>query len=271
MSDDTNDTFYEWDDGNDDRPADPPIPDALKPYAGRRYIKVNSTKLSFAEYWRMSPGIVSFIIVSALKALRVRISLAEGIPYPDELLVMERIHIPPYALEKMAPIYDACLGLGFDEGFWYTIPSLGRQEGYGAAMRSADGEVAASILYSQTSTDAGLEVVSGLGFHTRFSDDRLYATANIKEQLSAPPNCIGFAMPKGNPQQVLEKHRHRIGNMSRTPIERIQANGLHGYILRINQEEADYHLARGVYEFLSRPEFEVLLEEKLAEHHHGTP
>lgn len=118
MSDDNGEPFYEWDD--DAAPeggAD--VEDILAPYRGKRYIKVDSARLTYGEYWRMSPAIFVWAIMVVLKTAGIRVPLASGIPYPDEIIYLERSDLSLSGGENLIPLLDTIERMEFQEGFIY--------------------------------------------------------------------------------------------------------------------------------------------------------
>ena len=260
MAEETGDPFYEWD--ND---AADPIPEVLRPYARRRYIKVNSLKISYGEYWRLSPGPITFIFVAIARALGIRMHLASGIPYPDELVHIERNEMSLRADEQMMPQHRACTDLGFTHGFWYTVPLLGDQEGYAAVLLGPDSETVAHVIYSRVTTNEVTEEKAATVFVSRFDDGQLWGTTDQKRELDSPPNFIGSYNPRVSVKKLFDTHRDRVAKRRESSVSRIARDGLHQFVIDLSQEETDFHLKRGVYEFLDRDEFEELLEAKLAE------
>src|SRR5262249_4163661 len=88
-----------------------------------KYYKTDSRKISFREYWNISPS--GFLFAWFCKCLGIPLKLAGGIPSPRSLRedVISEGDVPGEVLFKMNSTANQLRQLGFDQ-FWYHTPKL---------------------------------------------------------------------------------------------------------------------------------------------------
>lgn len=211
-----------------------------------QYFRVDGQRLTYAEYWRMSPGFFSFAIAAAMKLVRMPIASEFAIPRIDELTFVDPKSMPPYATHALAKFVRACLDADLRPQFTYTMPSLdGSSESYSSLFLSEDGRTAAQLIFVR-STDMEK---TAIGCLTRLGDRRFLVTTDQPEALRSHPDDDMVRLVGRPPQEILARHAERLAAMTsgdRSPI-RLDENSLKAMILYREQGHIDYHVSRGVY------------------------
>src|SRR5262245_13455489 len=84
----------------------------------KRYYKVDGQKLSYQEYWRMSPEPLSFLIAALRKLLRIPVEFKFSIPRVESLPLLDPAEIPGRVKKKWSAIIDACEDQGLQVQFY---------------------------------------------------------------------------------------------------------------------------------------------------------
>jgi hypothetical protein len=205
------------------------------------YLKLDSTKVTYGEYWRWKPG-ATFLILAISKLL--------GMHFPANLLVPARATVIP--IDPMTQPRDlvamlelpmrACQEKGFEASLYYTVPMLGNVVGMGAAMLRRDGRTVALVLAGQSRNGVNREV--HLGLMTRLRNGRILGTGD-KGSLFRPASIMeSVRLPGKSYAQLLDAHDARV---SARRVDVAAPGDIQELIRQIEQVQIDENVARGVY------------------------
>jgi hypothetical protein len=222
------------------------------------YYRLNGQTLSYAEYWRMSPGIFAFAMAALLKLLHCPVNFAFSIPRPEALTFMEPADIPGWVQKRWQRAVETCQDWGLQLQFCYTLPVLERhREAYAASFLSGDGLVGAAVCAAAT------RVLSRTTFSclSRLRGGYALITTDQRKQLEPHPDDQIVRLPGAAPDVILERHLRELGEPERTPWP---VNGAEWpqYVLEREQRHVDYHIVRGVYVPMTAAAIERILEQQ---------
>jgi hypothetical protein len=110
----------------------------------KKYLKLDSRKLSYGEYWNVLHS-WKVIIPWTAKLLNIRMNFTSGLPYFEsyrEITVSEE-QFPARAREKLQPMLDQCLKRGFHSPLYFEYQAMHRDTGTSSiALMHPSGAVA---------------------------------------------------------------------------------------------------------------------------------
>jgi hypothetical protein len=223
-----------------------------------RYYKVDGQKLSYPEYWRMSPEPLSFLIAALRKLLRIPVEFRFSIPRVDSLDLLDPAEIPARVKKKWRAMIGECEDQGLQVQFYYTLPVLeDTRESYAVTLLSDDGLVATNVTY------AGTPSIEKTAFSclSKLRDGHCLITSSQPKQMEPCPEDEIDRLPGRSPADLLAHHREKISSSAdsdRTPV-RLNESKLQQLVLQREQGHVDFHIERGVYVPMTKTERRRLL------------
>ena len=153
---------------------------------GVRYYKVHGGRLSFAEYWRMSPDPLSFLVAAGLKLVG-GMNFTFSIPRIDDLVELDWADLPGVARRALADPRDRFEAAGLRFAFAHELPLLEpHRVAAGAVFLAPDGRAFAAANFAKE--EAAHKVV--VAAVSRFGDGRFGITTGAEKKLEPRPNRI---------------------------------------------------------------------------------
>jgi hypothetical protein len=205
------------------------------------YLKLDSTRISFAEYWRWKPGF-AFIVLAVAKLIGLRIGSGVLVPATPRLDVVDPGAQPPELTATLAEPIRACESRARTLGFWYTVPTLGPTVGLGAALISGDGLSVAMAVASHTVDGLHRDVVVGLV--TRLRGGRFVATGPGKSMFNGPPDVEGIRLRGRSYLELVDAHDRLVQQRA---AEVVACGGARELILELQRLQVQANVARGIY------------------------
>src|SRR5579864_7661757 len=90
-----------------------------------KYYKLDSRKVTYGEYWNITRSI-NVIIPWTAKLLGIPIKFASGLPYFESVRDLEvpEEEFSPRGRERLQPLMDKCLDLGFHSPRFFSYGSM---------------------------------------------------------------------------------------------------------------------------------------------------
>ncbi len=201
---------------------------------------MDSTRISFSEYWRWKPGI-PFLILATLKILRRRFPAKVALPVVVTVEVVDPQAQQPELLGALAEPIKACESAGRTLRLWYKMPTIGPIEGLAAALVSRDGYSVATALAAQA--DSAQREVK-LVLVSRLRNGRFLTTGPGNSLLDPPPEVDALRIPGASYARLIEAHDRRVDSRrgDLAPCGDVRE------LLRNHEQRAiDANVARGVY------------------------
>lgn len=203
------------------------------------WLVVDSRRLTFAEYRRLSPNLLTLVFASVLKLLRRRIRFPSALPREFRLIDLAGA-APSWAEPALTANHAAFVAGGLRPVLTYTIPMLGPTTTVARVFVDDAGDVVAQAMVGRT---VGQPPRTTAFCTSHLADGAVLATGNHQEHLANPPT-VRAELLTGDAAHVLARHRARLAGLAITPCPRDQLTA------RLAAEHAlavAFHEARGAY------------------------
>jgi Zn-dependent protease len=230
----------------------PPLPltnDACRENAAVVVCGLDSTKLTWGEWWRTSPGLVAIIgwcskllgtrILDSLRLLIVRDAGAFEIRM-DELGEVPR--------RKLLPQVEALRGLGFGEPRVMRVTSVfTNRDVVLVAQLHESGRTVSRIVYSYPLSGATTnKKIFSIGFLTKFTDGRMLCTDNQRPKHLSPPLVVAKWKGGGLARQFAA-HNEYISQLRDTSLSFLASENVWRACDDYETALATFHEIRGLY------------------------
>jgi hypothetical protein len=221
------------------------------------YYRVDGGQLTYAEYWRMSPGLFPFLVAAGLKFLGSPIPFTFAVPRPDRLFLVEFDELPAVARQGMKRAVHRAEAAGLELVFCHrlAVPEPHRL-GAAAVFLDSTGETTMSVLFAQE----GATRQSQLSCVSRFADESLGCTTTVRKSMEVVPGTHVERYPGADPAALLARHRDHLGRLEGeglVPVP-IAANRLADFVLACEVRYVDFHIGRGVFVPMTDDELDAI-------------
>ncbi len=220
-----------------------------------RYYKLVTNRFTIGECWRLAKDLPEFWTYLKMRFMLPPLPQEMGQGRPDSLDIVDTTQVPTHVRRHIDPIVQQFEQLGFYHAFYYTIPMIGRQEGYVSACLGRDTRMAAAATYARQRTEIVEMEHACCSIATQLRDGRIIATSNVQPTLDPPPTVESIKLPGQNAASLLARHSQRLESVEVNSIAPIATvNELQDFSLHMNQIEIDDFIRRGVYALMSDAE-----------------
>jgi hypothetical protein len=205
------------------------------------YLKLDSTRVSYGEYWRWKPSPV-FVILAAAKALRLRLPTTLLVPAVARVDEVYPASQPSQLTAAVGWPVKACCEKGYTLALWYTLPTIGSITALGAALVGGDGRSVALAMAAQTRNGAQREL--HLALVSRLAGGRMLGTTDGRSLFDPAPEIDALVLQRRPFAELIDAHDNR---MRARANELVPAGDVRELIRRIEQQQVDINVARSVY------------------------
>src|SRR5262245_51822832 len=171
----------------------------------RQYLKIDSTRVPLADYWRWKPGL-PFLYLATRKLLGLRLTASILVPAEPGLLVVREEEAPATLREALQPAIDMCRANGRTLDFLYRVPTLSRVTGLAAALLDAQ---RLSVTLAAIAHGGARRKVT-VGLLSRLRSGRFLATG-VGDTFLAPPPEVEMLRVVGRPvAEIIARHDERV-------------------------------------------------------------
>jgi hypothetical protein len=210
------------------------------------FYRVDGGKLTFAEYWRMSPNAFVFLIAAGLKVVGIPLRFGFAVPRPDRLFLVEFGELPKAAQSGMKGLVQAAEAAGLRLAFCHrlAVPEPHRL-GAAAFLLDAKNEAAVTVLFSKH----GDTRESHLACVSRFADGLLASTTTIRKTMEPVPGYSVERYPGLDPAALLARHRGHVARLADEGRRLLpfDPDRLTDFVLEAEHRYVDFHSGRGVF------------------------
>lgn len=217
-----------------------------------KYYKVHGGRLSFAEYWRMSPDPFTFLLCAGMK-LFGGMPFNFSIPRIGELHYLDEADLLRAAAKKMRGPIKRLQDAGFTLKFHFESPVLeDHRLGVAAVLLADDRQTYALVMYAR---DRGNEQTH-VSCVSRFADGGRCVATTQKKAMKPDPESRVARYPGAAADDLYDRHRDdlRAWEDEGHRVERLDDAALAAVVLEAEQRHVDFHAARGVYVPMTRAE-----------------
>lgn len=216
-----------------------------------KFYKLDYRKLSFREYWNLSPnwkGIVAWL----MKVLGHPLQDANVYPHPSTFKECEvsEAQLPSEAAAAMAPACREIRGLGFHSPQWVYIPSVrGNVETIAGTFLHPSGQVIARVMYSKATSGSVSIVLVSTFLITPLKDGRQLVTTNQRPTLRVPGTSLVKRKIGAAPSVLHQLHMWRVRNLPPgAELREVKTAEQRDLFIEQNEREAfEFHQRRGLY------------------------
>ncbi|HWY31364.1 MAG TPA: site-2 protease family protein [Candidatus Acidoferrum sp.] len=222
-----------------------------------RYYKLDSRKVTYGEYWNVvrSPMV---IVPWVAKLLNIPIKFAAGLPDFESVRDLEvpEAEFSARARQKLQPLLDKCLSMGFQSPRFFTYENMRRDlrtsfiamlHESGATVRLMH-TIAANV---QPPKEKLLVVLL-----SELTDGTYFCTSSQRKQFISQPRLVANRLVGAGPERLLESHLKRLEEYQyRTPAKRIRSTEeLDDLWNRYERSSREFGMERGRYVWMTPEE-----------------
>jgi hypothetical protein len=220
------------------------------------YYRLNGQALTYAEYWRMSPGVFAFAVAALLKLLHCPLRFTFSIPRLEALTFLEPADIPEWVRDRWQEAVEVCQDEGLRLQFCYTTPVLERgRAAYAGSFLHPEGHVAAAAIAVRHARRTQV----AFSCLTRLPGGRWLITSDQPAKMEPHPDDVIVRLVGADPDDVLDRHLEEVRALERPPL-RIDPGEWPRLVLEREQRHVDFHIVRGVYVPMTEEEVEQAVE-----------
>jgi hypothetical protein len=223
------------------------------------FYRLDSAKLTYAEYWRLATDPFSFLVAAVRKFFGNPVPLHFAIPRPDRLFVVRFGELPAAACAAMNPPLRAAEAVGLRVVFSHrlAVPEPNRL-GAATVLLDEEGTTSLSVQFGQHGPLQELHMVCV----SAFADDTLAVTTTMKKTLEPVPGSHIERHPDADPPTLYARHREhldRLADEGLIPL-RLNPDRLPETVLGWELGYVDFHVGRGLFVPMTDEEVEELCD-----------
>ena len=221
------------------------------------FYRVDGGRMTFAEYWRMSPEPVSFLIAAGMKLIGLPVRFNFAIPRPDQLFIVDFAELPGSAQQGMKAAIRSAEKAGLRLVFCHRL-AVPEPHRLGAAALFLDetNETSLMVMYGQQGEAREVHATCA----SRFADETLCTTTTMKKTMTPVPGSDIERYPGADPRTLYARHRdhlERLAGRGLIPVP-IDSDELPDFVLKCELRYVDFHIGRGVFVPMSEAELEKI-------------
>jgi Zn-dependent protease len=228
------------------------------------YLRLDSRKITFREYWNITHSI-NVIIPWVAKLLHIPMKFGSG---HQRVEAVQELEIPETAfslaaLDKLQVWLDQCLTLGFHTPRFYNYKSLGGETEISfITLLHNSGECSVRLMYTVSTAGTSTKVKTLAAILTGLNDDTFLTTGNQRAMFLSPPEVNVNRIVNGNPAQVLELHQRKLSELQvrNRPRKISSQEAMDAIWNRYEKLCNDFGVKRGIYVPLQSEEREAAVK-----------
>lgn len=227
------------------------------------YYKVDSRKLGYGEYWRLSKKRVGPFIRAVFKKLvGIPIDFKFGGVRIDRVIKLDPAQIPIDVTMAWRPRIIACRKAGLQLHFYYTIPTLSQHINFGIAFLNPDGRIVPQIFCIKPLANLTKELTVTMNCVSRLNDRRTLVTMDQTKKLDPYEGSMREYMPGAPIDAILARHYARLNELNGLPVDVHVPNTLEAFVVDQNRRFIDARIAKCAYIPMTEEEVELRKKER---------
>jgi hypothetical protein len=228
------------------------------------YYKIDSSKVTFREYWRSRFSRPRVLIAFLFKILGIRLAAHHSIPWPLRLrdsLINEE-DVSPSAKEKLAPILEECKQLGFVILCHQKITNhFAPSDILIVSLLHAKKDIAARIFSLQVVIRKTTQGHVHCFMESWLNNGVFLLTSNSDQKLvlANPPDHDVLRLVNAQPKVLFEAHTKRLEQCAGGSPPRL-LHGLEDFermVDALEESEMRFNIRRGVFAEMTPQEIEA--------------
>ncbi|MBI3867571.1 MAG: site-2 protease family protein [Verrucomicrobia bacterium] len=220
-----------------------------------QYLKVDSRKITFREYWNLAPS-WKVLIPWVAKLLRIQMRFGSGTPVIESVkqLEVDLSSLPSETIDRLQPLIEEALSAGFEAPRYFLLETLRRETRTTfAALRHRTGQHSIRLMNS-----ASMQVHPPISrtitvILSRLANGGFFFTSDQKPTFRSPPNVLSNHVAPQSPREMLKRHQERLSELTvNGPALAMEDDGAMDELWDAYETTArDFGIARGLYVMMS--------------------
>ena len=203
------------------------------------YLRVDMTRLSFAEAWRWG-GLRHVVVLAVWKLLGIRRFAPQLVPDSSGITRIDSGDAGEDQRRALSPILEEVRGSGFEVLFWYKVENRGSGDSVAVAVLHESGRAMGIVTHVVT----GLRRRESVGLVSRRGNGTFLATSNARTAFDPPPEIVALRLPGRPAPEVCRAHRERLQGVDVVSIATADVEPLIVELQTLAREAA---IRRGLY------------------------
>lgn len=210
------------------------------------FYRVHGDRLTYAEYWRMSPDPFSFLLAAGLKTVGLPLPFNFSIPRPDKLFLVALDELPGSARFALKRPVAAAERDGLRLVFCHRLAVVeSHRLGAAALLLDEQNGTCLNVMFGQHGEKRELQ----LSVVSEFDEDTRAVTTTMKKTMTPVPGSRIARLPKAGVGELLGRHAQLLDECAGDGYKplRLDPNRLPQTVLRWELKYVDFHINRGVF------------------------
>lgn len=219
------------------------------------YFHTDTTRLTFAELWRISSRLPVFLAGCRNKILGIRRPPRFAVYHEESVLIVPAEDVSPAAQRFLHPRVEAFEHHGAQLLFYQTVPSSSNLSGFGATLLPPEHNAIATVTWA--STRPGKES-GGCVVTSHMDDGRFFFTSNHRARFNSPPLYVVQRHLHAAPDELLDLHQEGLARSAAAAMPVENAEQAIQVIVEAKRANFAWHVSRGVWVPLTQEELAAL-------------
>ena len=208
------------------------------------FYKVNTVKLTYGEFWRISGGCMPFAIAATFKTLGVGLKVPTRLAYLEQVNHLTLEELPQLSRGTQMQHRKECESLGLQFQFFYMIPPM--KQACAAVYLDAERKLIAQVLVVRPEESPGSQEKVVFACSSIHRSAIILNTGNSAQQFNIPKGIQPVYLPGKSLLDTLKVHEARIAKAS-ADIITFTPDQIDECIKGLNNIPLEFNINRGVY------------------------
>jgi hypothetical protein len=223
------------------------------------YIHTDTTRLTFAELWRMHRRLPVFLLACRNKIFGIRPPTRHAIYHEETVVTVPAEEIAPPAWRALRPRAEAFEQLGAELVFYHTVRSTPNVMGYAATLLPPERNAVIVVTWSRARIGKGPGTEDGsCVVLSQLEDGRFLNTTDRVARFNPPPLFVVQRCRGATAEELLDRHQEALAAAAVPAVP--VADTEHAKQVLVDGKRANFawHISRGVWVPLTREELAAL-------------
>ena len=222
-----------------------------------RYYKLDSRKVTFGEYWNIvrSPMV---IVPWVAKLLNIPMKFSSGMPDFESVRQLE-VPEPEFSLrayEKLQPLLDKCLAMGFHSPRFFTYENMRRDSRISFIALLHESGATVRLMHTLAAQVQPPQEKMLVVLLSELNDGTYFFTSNQRKQFISMPGILANRLIGTGPERLLESHLQKLSEFQASnPPKLVQSQEQMDALWdRYEKSSREFGMQRGIYVWMTPEE-----------------
>jgi hypothetical protein len=218
------------------------------------YYRSDVARLTFRELWRITRNWPAFFNGCFVKAFGLSAPARWAVQHELAVRVLRAEELPEIALHALQPHIQQFQHSGSQFLFYYSNPTVGKLEGYAAALISRDCNALITVVWVRAEiSERGTQRLS-CNITSKLQDGTFFTTSNNPPTFNLPPEFKVRRLRSASPAELVQEHQDALMVRSLLPIPIYDECQVKDMLIDIKRRRFEWQVSRGVYVLLKEEE-----------------